>query len=134
MVRFPSVAFALVMLMLVPEIAPAEPSSAAPPAPVIYAISPNPASAGAELAITGFGYTDRNTVMLGTTAVADVPIASAIGIACVEGRSECHPGINQTLRVRVPADAATGSYTVTVQNANGASKGMTLTVVPAAPR
>src|SRR4051812_20029979 len=48
MVRFRSVAFALVTL--VPKIAPGEPSSAAPPEPVIYAISPNPASAGAELA------------------------------------------------------------------------------------
>ena len=111
----------------------------------IYSISPTSAAAGDTLNIRGFGFTSSNTVLLdGNVAAQNVPISSSIAIACTTSPS-CHGGINQTLTITVPTSLAPnctpgmmcaqymrlvtpGTYTVTVQNSNGTSNPVTLTI------
>jgi hypothetical protein len=126
------VVFTALLVVFVAMIAHAQPPS--PPAqagPVIYSISPDRGATGEQLAITGRGFTSSNTVRIGGKSIADVPIATAAGINCMPGKSDCHPGINQVLRVKVPPDASLGPADVVVENANGTSNGMPFTTLPA---
>jgi hypothetical protein len=125
--------FTALLVVFVAMIAHAQPPS--PPAqagPVIYSISPDRGAAGEQLAITGRGFAASNTVRVGEKSIADVPIATVAGINCMPGTSNCHPGINQVLRVTVPTDANLGSADVSVVNANGTSNAVPFTVLHAA--
>jgi len=91
------------------------------PPPIIYSIDPSSGPPGSTMTIVGFGFAPSNKVQFGDKAMADVPIAWAAGINCIPGNAKCHPGINQGLVVRVPAETTAGTYPVSVENANGAS-------------
>ena len=111
----------------------------------IYSINPSSLATGATLNITGFGFTNNNTVLLNNNVAArNVPITSSIAIACTTN-STCHGGINQTLSIAVPSSLSPncptgsmcpmymmlvtpGQYSVTVQNSNGTSNPATLTI------
>jgi hypothetical protein len=98
------------------------------PSPVIYSATPSPTPSAGTLTIIGFGFTSRNTVRIGGRMIRDVPIASQAGITCAMNQTACHPGINQTLVVAVPSGLAAGPHRIAVQNANGASKSVTVSL------
>jgi peptidoglycan hydrolase-like protein with peptidoglycan-binding domain len=111
----------------------------------LYAISPTSGAVGTTVSITGFGFTNSNTVLMdGTVAAQNVPITSSIAIACTTNPT-CHGGINQTITFTIPGSLSpncpTGSmcpmymrlvtpatYAITVQNANGTSNTLYFTV------
>jgi hypothetical protein len=110
----------------------------------IYSISPNSGPVGTTISITGFGFTNSNTVHIGGGAIGTVPIASSIAIACTTNPA-CHGGINQTLTVTIPSSIGPycasgmmcpmymqlltpGTYTIYVQNDNGSSNAVSFTV------
>jgi hypothetical protein len=97
--------------------------------------------------ITGFGFTDNNTIyMNGSIAAQNVPVSSsAIGIACTNDPN-CRGGVRQVLIFTIPSglspycapgmmcammirQTTPGDYQVTVQNSNGTSNALVLTVV-----
>jgi hypothetical protein len=95
--------------------------------------------------LTGFGFTNDNTVHFGTGVIAHVPIKSAIGIACTTGPN-CRGGIQQMLVFVVPdvlppacplqsagcstlsRQTAPGNYPVSVENEKGKTKELWFTV------
>jgi hypothetical protein len=111
----------------------------------LYSILPTSGSAGSTVNVSGFGFTQNNTILFdGSVAVRNVPITSSIAIACTTDPA-CRGGIRQTLTFSVPAylspncpigsmcpmymrQITPGAYTVTVQNENGTSNGTTFTV------
>jgi hypothetical protein len=119
--------FTVMLVISVAMLADAQPQGG----PVIYSINPDRGAAGEQLAITGRGFTTSNTVRFDKKSIPDVAIATAFGITCMPGKSDCHPGINQVLRVTIPMDANLGSAVVSVENANGASNAVPFTVLAA---
>lgn len=111
----------------------------------LYSINPTSGQVGASVSITGFGFTNSNTVLMdGLVAAQNVPITSSIAIACTTNPT-CHGGINQTITFTVPSALAPycapgqmcaqymrqvmpGTYNITVLNANGASNTLYFTV------
>jgi len=110
----------------------------------IYSITPNSGPVGTSVSITGFGFTNANTVHLGGGAIGNVPISSSIAIACTTSPT-CHGGINQTLTITIPSSIGPycapglmcpmymqlltpGVYTIYVQNDNGTSNQVSFTV------
>ncbi len=93
----------------------------------IYGMSPASGPAGTLVAITGFGFTDDNTIHFGARVIAHVAIHSAIGIACTSSPS-CRSGIQQSLAFTVP-EASPGATRVWVENANGRSAELQFVVV-----
>ena len=114
-------------------------------APVIYRITPTSGPLGTTISITGFGFTNDNTIHFGYGATLHVPITSSLAIACTTDPS-CHGGINQTLTFVVPdtlnpacyysnprcmiasQQTQPGPYDITVENTNGTSNTMQFTV------
>lgn len=111
----------------------------------IWRVAPSRGSVGTQVSITGFGFTGNNTIIMdGLVAVRHVPISGQIAIACTTDPS-CHGGINQTLTFTIPdslspncpegsmcplfvRQVTPGSYTLVVQNENGSSNEMQLTI------
>ena len=109
----------------------------------IYSVTPTSGPVGTTVSITGFGFTNDNTIHFGSGAIVHVPISSSIAIACTNSPT-CHGGINQTLTFTVPAalnpvcyysgckilslQTTPGNYAVTVENTNGTSNAQTFTV------
>jgi len=113
----------------------------------LRAITPNSGPVGTTVTLTGFGFTSDNVVHFGGGAIANVPIASSIAVACTTDPS-CIPGIRQTLTFTVPfsvgpycpsgtmcpmymQEITPGTYTVYVQNGNGSSNSVSFTVTGA---
>lgn len=112
----------------------------------INSITPTSGATGTSVSITGYGFTDSNTILFnGYLAARNVPISStiAMGIACFIN-TPCH-NIIQTLTFNVPSSLSAnclagsacplyavlvtpGQYNVTVQNTNGTSNGTNYTV------
>ena len=103
------------------------------PPPAIYSIDPVSGAAGTALTIIGFSFTASNTVMFGDTPIQNVPIAWWAGVNCVQGKPECHPGINQALVVTVPVGVAPGRHDIYVRNTNGMSNAVTFAVLNRTP-
>ena len=121
-------------------------------APVtLYSITPASGDSNTSVSITGFGFTNSNTVLFnGNVAARNLPISSSIAIACTTNPS-CHGGINQTINFSVPTSLSPncppnamcamfmqlvtpGQYTVTVENSNGTiSNPVTFTVTGTNP-
>ncbi len=111
----------------------------------LYSLSPSAGPVGATVSVTGFGFTSDNTILMdGSIAARGVPLTSSIAIACTTNPS-CHGGINQTIQFSVPQylspncpagsmcpmymrQVTPGQYRITVQNANGTSNALVLTV------
>ncbi len=114
-------------------------------APTIYNITPTSGPTGTTVSVTGFGFTNDNTIHFGYGAIVHVPITSSIAIACTTD-PRCHGGINQTLTFTVPNElnpvcrysipacmVATqmtqpGNYNISVENSSGTSNSMQFTV------
>ena len=99
-------------------------------APMIYSIAPASGAAGTELTIIGRGFSASNTVKVGEMIIPQVPIARWAGIACVQQSSTCHPGINQSLVVKIPRNQALGPSRISVQNDKGVTNALIFTVMP----
>lgn len=111
----------------------------------LYTISPSAGAVGTTVSVTGFGFTNNNTILMDGSVVArNVPITSSIAVACTTDPS-CKGGIRQTLTFTVPSSLSPncptgsmcpmymrlvtpGSYTVTINNENGTSEGKTFVV------
>jgi peptidoglycan hydrolase-like protein with peptidoglycan-binding domain len=111
----------------------------------LYFISPATSTVGATVSVTGFGFTSNNTILMdGTVAARNIPITSSIAVACTTDPS-CKGGIRQTLTFTIPSalspncpadsvcpmymrEVTPGTYSVTVQNGNGTSNALPLTV------
>lgn len=111
----------------------------------IYNISPNPTSIGTSVTVTGFGFTPTdNIVFFAGGAISGIPSSGGIAIACTTDPS-CIPGIRQSLTFTVPTAIGpyctpgmacpmyarlitAGTYPLYVQNANGTSNTVTLTI------
>ncbi|MHB8652172.1 MAG: IPT/TIG domain-containing protein [Minisyncoccota bacterium] len=110
----------------------------------IYSVSPLVASVGTAVSITGFGFTDDNTIHFGNGVISHVPITSRIAIACTTD-PRCHGGINETLTFTIPSffdppcyasgcrmpswQTVPGAYTVWVENSNGISSAVTVNII-----
>lgn len=124
----------------------------APASPVtLYRLTPDSATVGATVSITGFGFSSDNTILMDGSVVArDVPITSSIAIACTTN-PDCHGGINQTITFTVPDALAPncavgmacaqylrkvtpGTYKVSVENGSATSNELTLTVTEGTAR
>jgi peptidoglycan hydrolase-like protein with peptidoglycan-binding domain len=110
-------------------------------AATLYHLSPTTGPVGTTVSITGFGFTNANTILMdGNLAIRNVPISSSIAIACTTSPT-CHGGINQTIIFTIPDSLSPncpvgsmcamymrlvtpGTYTVTVQNENGTSNAL----------
>jgi peptidoglycan hydrolase-like protein with peptidoglycan-binding domain len=111
----------------------------------LYYLNPTSGAVDTTVSVTGFGFTNSNTVLMdGSVAASNVPIASSIAIACTTNPA-CHGGINQTITFTIPSalspNCPAGSmcpmymrlvtpatYTITVQNSNGSSNTLYFTV------
>jgi IPT/TIG domain-containing protein len=111
----------------------------------IFNVYPASGPAGAEVTLTGSGFTADNTIYFGPGAIAHVPITSSIGIACTADPN-CRSGIKQMLVFtvpselppacppqparcsRLPRETAPGEYRVRVENENGKSNELPFTV------
>ncbi|MDB5195063.1 MAG: hypothetical protein JWO84_247 [Parcubacteria group bacterium] len=114
----------------------------------LYRLAPPNGETGTTVSVTGFGFTNSNTVLLdGSVAARNVPIISSIAIACTTSPS-CHGGINQTIQFTIPTALSAnctsakacplyarlvtpGTYSITVQNDNGTSNALPFTVTGA---
>ncbi|HWB34147.1 MAG TPA: hypothetical protein VG753_02420 [Candidatus Paceibacterota bacterium] len=104
---------------------------------------------GDTITITGFGFTDRNTILLnGMAAARNVPITSSVAVACTTDPS-CRPGIHQMISFTVPSSIGpdckagemcpmyltlllNGTYNLTVENENGVSNAVKIEIIGAA--
>ena len=111
----------------------------------LYYLNPTSGAVGTTVSITGFGFTNSNTVLMdGNVAAQNVPITSSIAIACTTNPT-CHGGINQTITFTIPSALAPycapgtacpmymrlvtpATYAITVQNSNGTSNTLYFTV------
>lgn len=111
----------------------------------LYSLSPSAGVVGTTVSVTGYGFTNSNTILMDGSVVArDIPVSSSVAIACTTDPS-CKGGIRQTLTFTVPSALAPycapgmacamvmrqvtpGSYTITVNNTNGTSGGKTFVV------
>lgn len=117
-----------------------------PTASTIRTLTPSAAPVGATVSITGFGFTNDNTILLDGNLVArNIPISSSIAVACTTDPT-CVGGIRQTIMFTVPGSVGPncpigsmcplymrlitpGSYTISVQNSEGTSNSLPFTVV-----
>jgi IPT/TIG domain len=101
----------------------------------LFDVYPASGPAGAEVTLTGSGFTADNSIYFGPGAIAHVPITSSIGIACTADPN-CRGGIKQMLVFTVPSElppscppqparcsslpreTAPGEYHVRVENEN----------------
>lgn len=127
-IRHAGRSFALLAVAAVLAGAIGSAAKAAAPPPRIYSIEPVAAPAGGKVTIVGFGFTSRNTVRVGRRLIRDVPIAWQAGVSCVMNQPACHSGINQGLSVTMPSGLAAGSRRVLVENANGVSNTVTISI------
>ena len=116
----------------------------------IYSVSQTKGlTAGEQVSITGFGFTKNNTVLLdGMVAARNVPITSTIAVACTTDPS-CKGGIRQTITFTMPSSIGpdckaneacpmyvrlltSGTYKLSVENENGTSNAIAVTIVGAA--
>lgn len=106
---------------------------------------PTSGPTGTLVSLTGFGFTNSNTVLIdGMVAARNVPVASSIAVACTTNPS-CRGGIRQTLTFTVPEylspncpsgsmcplyvrQLQPGRYPLTITNSNGASNTVYFTV------
>ena len=123
-------------------------TSTVPPtssAATLYSINPTSGPVDTTVSITGFGFTNSNTVLMdGNVAATNVPVTSSIATACTTNPT-CQGGINQTIIFTVPSalspNCPAGSmcpmymrlvtpatYAVTVLNSNGTSNTLYFTV------
>ncbi|OHA81945.1 MAG: hypothetical protein A2675_02135 [Candidatus Yonathbacteria bacterium RIFCSPHIGHO2_01_FULL_51_10] len=109
----------------------------------IYSINPSSGPIGTTVSVTGFGFTNDNTIHFGNGVITHVPITSSIAIACTTDPN-CHGGINQTLTFTVPSylnpacysagcmmpswQVVPDAYNVSVENSNDTSNTMTFLV------
>lgn len=111
----------------------------------LYNESPTAGVVGTTVTLTGFGFTNSNTVLMdGSVAASNVPISSSIAIACTTNPT-CHGGINQSIVFTIPSSLSPNcpvgsmcpmymrlvtpaSYQITVLNSNGTSNAITFTV------
>ncbi len=113
--------------------------------PSLYSMAPTSGPVGTQVSVTGFGFTNSNTILIdGMVAAQNVPISSSIAVACTTDPS-CRGGIRQTLVFTVPSylspncaansmcpmyvrSVTAGNYQVSVQNTSGASNTQTFAV------
>jgi len=111
----------------------------------LYSVNPAAGTVGTSISITGFGFTNNNTVLVdGLVAARNVPISSSIAIACTTSPL-CHGGINQTIVFTMPTnlspncpvgslcpmflkEVTAGVHTLSIQNDNGTSGTLSFTV------
>lgn len=110
------------------------------------ALTPSSGSIGTLVALTGFGFTNDNTIRFGSYGViTHVPVSSSVAVACANDPT-CTPGIRQTLIFNVPSilspaclsassrcaspskETTPGVYSVSVENEQGTSNSVTFTV------
>ena len=114
-------------------------------APVIYRISPAAGGVGTTISVTGFGFTNDNTVLMdGLVAAKHVAVSHQIAVSCTTDPS-CHGGINQTIEFTIPdslspdcppgsmcpmflRQVTLGNYPIVVKNENGESAPVQFTV------
>lgn len=114
-------------------------------APTVYWISPTSGPTGVQVSVTGFGFSNDNTILMdGMVAARNVPVTSSIAVACTTDPA-CKGGIRQTLTFTIPTylspncaagmmcpmyvrSVTAGNYQVSVQNSNGTSNAQTFTV------
>ena len=126
--------FALAMAVSLPARANAQsPNPIRLPTPIIYSIEPSSGAAGSKLTVVGFGFLRSNTVHFDEQSIPDVPVASSAGITCVQGYSNCRPGVRQTLIITVPVVATAGPHDVSVETAKGISNVMTFNLLATRP-
>ena len=120
-----------------------------PPSSItVRTLSPNAGHVGSTVSVTGFGFTNDNTILLDGMLVArNVPITSSIAVACTTDPS-CVGGIRQTLTFVVPSSVGPncppgsmcpmylrlitpGTYNISVQNSTGTSNSLPFTVTSA---
>jgi peptidoglycan hydrolase-like protein with peptidoglycan-binding domain len=99
---------------------------------VIYSMSPSLGVVGATVSITGFGFTNDNTVHFGSGVIMHVngtnqtitfTVPSSLNPACYYSNPRCLMASMMT---------APGAYNVYVENSNGTSNAVTFTVTAAA--
>lgn len=118
----------------------------AEPAPDLQSLEPSSAATGDTVTITGSGFTTSNNVLIdGMLMAQNVPVASTVSVSCMVGDTTCQAGLRQTLRFTVRDYVAphcppgmfcaaivrpitSGKYLLTVQNDNGISDGLILTI------
>ena len=127
------VLLALAIMLAVNTLGQAQPTDPAGRPPIIYSIQARSSASASKVTIVGFGFASSNTAHIGNRSFYGVPIAWQAGIACVMRQPHCHSGINQALVVTVPGGLATGPYGVSVENVNGVSNTVAISV-PGAPR
>lgn len=111
----------------------------------LWNITPASGSAGTVVTITGFGFSQSNTVYMdGAVAARNVPISSSIAVTCTTDPN-CRGGIRQTITFTIPDSLSPncpvgmmcaqymrlvtpGTYGITVSNGSGISEGLTFTV------
>ena len=111
----------------------------------VYSISPSSGPIGTTVSVTGFGFTDDNTINFGPGVIMHVPITSRIAVACTTDPS-CRGGIRETLVFTVPQSldpacrfttpqceivsrmTTPGTYSVSVSNTAGTSNATAYTV------
>lgn len=116
-----------------------------PSSVTLFNMTPAQGSTGTVVTITGFGFSNSNTIYMDGSVVArNVPISSSIAVACTTDPS-CRGGIRQTLTFTVPDSLSPncpvgmacaqymrlvtpGVYGITVSNGSGISEGLTFTV------
>ncbi len=119
-----------------------------PSSVTLWNMTPAQGPTGTTVTITGFGFSQSNTIYMdGAVAARNVPISSSIAVACTTDPS-CHGGIRQTITFTVPDSLSPycpmgmacaqymrlvtpGTYGITVSNGSGISEGLTFTVTGA---
>lgn len=114
----------------------------------LFNIHPASGPAGAEVRLTGFGFTADNTIYFGPGMITHVPQTSSVGIACMADPN-CRGGIKQMLIFtvpsqltaacppqaasysRLPRETVPGEYSVFVENENGKSNELRFAVTGA---
>lgn len=113
-------------------------------APTIESITPGSGAVGTVVTISGWGFSNDNTIHFAGGAIMHVPVSSSIAIACTSDPN-CHGGIHQTLQFTVPSSIAPycpqgyacpmymqqitpGTYNVSVENTAGKSNSTNFTV------
>ena len=110
----------------------------------LYDVQPGTATVGTTVTLTGSALTNNNTILMDGSVVArDVPVSSSVTLPCTDSLT-CR-GIRQTLLFTVPSAISPycppgfacalymrmvtpGTYTIAVQNENGTSNTVLLTV------
>ncbi len=109
----------------------------------IQSLYPTSGSVGTQVTITGYGFTSNNTILFGGGPISNIPVTSTMNIMCTSNLNCGNP--LETLTFTVPSSigpnctgdlmcpeyvrlVGPGTYTVSVENANGTSNSETFTV------